>query len=200
MLFATGGLEDRPHIWREFWTLAHVSALTATSVFARWQARGESVSGPGPWFPDHRSEPMFETMDLAETHPKYSRALTRGRITSHIDSRGYVPVSSDHRANKPPIKIVGALLLFVLLIGAVLAVMPQLHGSDAAPDGPVPSTSSAPTPKPAVSTPPAVPRFTSCLQVWAGGGGPLLKGDPGYSPALDPDGDGVACLNTPPKK
>lgn len=37
------------------------------------------------------------------------------------------------------------------------------------------------------------PAFTSCDQVYAAGLAPLLIGEPGYSRALDKDGDGVAC-------
>ncbi|WP_165949255.1 excalibur calcium-binding domain-containing protein [Kribbella turkmenica] len=35
--------------------------------------------------------------------------------------------------------------------------------------------------------------FTSCIEVWAAGAAPLHRGDPGFSAALDVNGDGVAC-------
>lgn len=41
--------------------------------------------------------------------------------------------------------------------------------------------------------PTATTTYRSCAQVRAAGKAPLHRGDPGYSRALDPDGDGVAC-------
>ena len=35
--------------------------------------------------------------------------------------------------------------------------------------------------------------FASCDQAYAAGAAPLIIGQPGYSPSLDRDGDGVAC-------
>ena len=40
---------------------------------------------------------------------------------------------------------------------------------------------------------PPVVVYASCAAAKAGGGAPVHRGDPGYSPALDRDGDGVAC-------
>lgn len=37
------------------------------------------------------------------------------------------------------------------------------------------------------------PIYRSCAEVRAAGKAPLRRGEPGYSRALDPDGDGVAC-------
>jgi hypothetical protein len=37
------------------------------------------------------------------------------------------------------------------------------------------------------------PTYRSCAEVRAAGKAPLRRGEPGYSRALDPDGDGVAC-------
>ncbi|MFI5694387.1 excalibur calcium-binding domain-containing protein [Kribbella sp. NPDC051586] len=37
------------------------------------------------------------------------------------------------------------------------------------------------------------PYYRSCAEVRAAGKAPLRRGEPGYSRALDPDGDGVAC-------
>lgn len=62
-----------------------------------------------------------------------------------------------------------------------------------------------PEPEPAVEEPepvadePAPPApaparpFTSCAQAREAGAAPLYRGDPGYSPRLDRDKDGVAC-------
>ena len=46
----------------------------------------------------------------------------------------------------------------------------------------------APAPAPAPARP-----FTSCAQAREAGAAPLYRGDPGYSPRLDRDNDGVAC-------
>lgn len=40
---------------------------------------------------------------------------------------------------------------------------------------------------------PAMTPFDSCAAARAAGVAPLHRGDPGYSPSLDRDGDGVAC-------
>jgi Excalibur calcium-binding domain len=37
------------------------------------------------------------------------------------------------------------------------------------------------------------PTYRNCAEVRAAGKAPLRRGEPGYSRALDPDGDGVAC-------
>src|SRR5262245_11435766 len=61
---------------------------------------------------------------------------------------------------------------------------------------PTPSASS-PTPTQASSTPvrpsPAPVRYRNCGAVRAAGKAPLLRGQPGYEPRLDPDHDGIAC-------
>jgi hypothetical protein len=81
---------------------------------------------------------------------------------------------------------------------------------------PSPSPTASPTPAPAVTTkvaPPPPPPVTELPPVDNGGGGdqggnvyyknctaaraagaaPLFRGEPGYRPALDRDGDGIAC-------
>ncbi|MCV7003508.1 excalibur calcium-binding domain-containing protein [Mycolicibacterium alvei] len=40
---------------------------------------------------------------------------------------------------------------------------------------------------------PAMTPFSSCAAARAAGAAPLHRGEPGYSPNLDRDGDGVAC-------
>ncbi|WP_238151359.1 excalibur calcium-binding domain-containing protein [Kribbella sindirgiensis] len=53
----------------------------------------------------------------------------------------------------------------------------------------VPSTTPSSTP----STTPVV--YRNCAEVRAAGKAPLYRGDPGYTPALDRNGDGIACEN-----
>jgi hypothetical protein len=45
----------------------------------------------------------------------------------------------------------------------------------------------------AAPTPTASAYFANCAAAEAAGAVPILRGQPGYRPALDPDGDGVAC-------
>ncbi|MFI5956699.1 excalibur calcium-binding domain-containing protein [Cryptosporangium sp. NPDC051539] len=61
----------------------------------------------------------------------------------------------------------------------------------------VPRTTAAvpkpkPKPKPRTSAPPAV-YYQNCDAVRAAGADPIHRGDPGYRPALDRDGDGIGC-------
>lgn len=53
---------------------------------------------------------------------------------------------------------------------------------------PVADEPAPPAPAPAPARP-----FTSCAQAREAGAAPLYRGDPGYSPRLDRDKDGVAC-------
>ncbi|WP_432876149.1 excalibur calcium-binding domain-containing protein [Kribbella sp. CA-245084] len=71
-------------------------------------------------------------------------------------------------------------------------------GTEAPVTTPAPATT-APT-LPTLPTPSAVPTassttvaFQDCAEARAAGKAPLHRGDPGYSPALDHNGDGVAC-------
>jgi hypothetical protein len=43
----------------------------------------------------------------------------------------------------------------------------------------------------------ADPYYKNCAEAWAAGVAPLHKGDPGYRPGLDRDGDGIACEQPP---
>ena len=60
---------------------------------------------------------------------------------------------------------------------------------------------STPSPKPSRATPTPVPpsaapvHYRNCRAVRAAGKAPLLRGQPGYEPRLDPDGDGIACAH-----
>lgn len=52
------------------------------------------------------------------------------------------------------------------------------------------------TPPPAPE-PPADVYYANCAAAWAAGAAPLTRGDPGYRPGLDGDGDGRACERRP---
>ena len=54
------------------------------------------------------------------------------------------------------------------------------------PAAPAPSAADVPVPPPGVN-------YEDCDAVRAAGADPIHVGDPGYSPELDPDGDGVGC-------
>ncbi|NKR65355.1 DUF1524 domain-containing protein [Rhodococcus hoagii] len=58
------------------------------------------------------------------------------------------------------------------------------------PPAPAPAPPPAPAPAPAPSSSGS---FGSCKEARAAGAAPLHRGEPGYSPKLDRDGDGVAC-------
>jgi hypothetical protein len=47
--------------------------------------------------------------------------------------------------------------------------------------------------KPAVKKPAGTTYYANCDAVRAAGAAPLHRGQPGYRPGLDRDGDGVAC-------
>ena len=52
--------------------------------------------------------------------------------------------------------------------------------------GPIALLLSAPTAE-------AGPPYKNCAEARADGAAPIKKGDPGYSPHLDRDNDGIAC-------
>jgi pyruvate/2-oxoglutarate dehydrogenase complex dihydrolipoamide acyltransferase (E2) component len=55
-------------------------------------------------------------------------------------------------------------------------------------------TTAAPAPAASVATPrPAAAYYANCDAARAAGAAPLYRGQPGYRPALDRDGDGIAC-------
>lgn len=41
------------------------------------------------------------------------------------------------------------------------------------------------------------PEFESCLAVWKSNAGPIHRGESGWNPDLDSDGDGTACEKRP---
>ena len=57
---------------------------------------------------------------------------------------------------------------------------------------PAPSREPAPTPPPAAPAAPDVP-FRNCTEAREAGAAPVHRGDPGYGPHLDRDGDGIGC-------
>jgi uncharacterized protein DUF1524/excalibur calcium-binding domain-containing protein len=61
-------------------------------------------------------------------------------------------------------------------------------------DAALPASAPAPAPAPA-PTPASAPGvgYANCTAARAAGAAPLHRGDPGYSPAMDGDGDGTAC-------
>jgi len=69
---------------------------------------------------------------------------------------------------------------------------------EASPSSPDPSTATS-SAKPKTTEPTAPPSadstvtYQNCAEVRAAGKAPLHRGDPGYSPALDKNGDGIAC-------
>ena len=58
---------------------------------------------------------------------------------------------------------------------------------------PTPPQPPKPRPKPPVET----KYFKNCTEAWNAGVAPLRRGDPGYGPHLDRDGDGIACERRP---
>ncbi len=66
------------------------------------------------------------------------------------------------------------------------AAHPRPVRRDAAP----PRTS---TPSPAPRAAPSGLYFRNCKEAWAAGAAPLYRGQPGYRPEMDGDGDGIAC-------
>ncbi len=70
----------------------------------------------------------------------------------------------------------------------------QVAPTPAAPQ-PAPTTPPRPRPRPATPAPapPAELHFSSCKEARAAGYSHMRRGEPGYSPHLDGDGDGIAC-------
>ena len=110
---------------------------------------------------------------------------------------------------KITIGIVAATLTSVAIAVAVAVGNGEQQEQPTAPATPVaePSRSpvASPTPTVRVSTTRPSPRqsttgpfepeviYADCAAVRAAGADPISLGQPGYSPELDPDGDGVAC-------
>ncbi len=95
-------------------------------------------------------------------------------------------------------------------VGPALTTTPRpipVAASTTAAQPPKPVTASGPGANVAEAPPPALPTplvqtplpstqptyYTNCAAVRAAGAAPLHRGDPGYRPGLDRDGDGIAC-------
>lgn len=62
------------------------------------------------------------------------------------------------------------------------------------PAAPQPAPTASPRPRPATPAPaPAGLHFSNCKEARAAGYSHMRRGEPGYSPHLDRDGDGIAC-------
>ncbi|WP_033261003.1 excalibur calcium-binding domain-containing protein [Amycolatopsis vancoresmycina] len=88
--------------------------------------------------------------------------------------------------------------------GTIDAPAPPAPSAPPAPQptqAPAPATKAAPKPPPVVKTTEEAPApepdhsayYANCSAAKAAGAAPLYRGEPGYRPALDRDGDGVAC-------
>lgn len=75
------------------------------------------------------------------------------------------------------------------------AYMPPPYTPPPAPYTPPPAAYTPPPAAPYIPPPaePAGAYYANCSEARAAGAAPLYRGDPGYRPALDRDGDGVAC-------
>jgi hypothetical protein len=73
----------------------------------------------------------------------------------------------------------GALIAGAIAVG--IAAAPVAHAA--------PSTT---TPSPAPTTGSSV-YYKNCAEACAAGVAPIYRGQPGYRPGLDRDGDGIAC-------
>ena len=83
-------------------------------------------------------------------------------------------------------------LIAMAIFGTVYLLGPNLDAAfDGLADG-LRAPAPAPPPAPEPPAPPSV-YYEDCDEVRAAGADPIRVGDPGYRPALDPDGDGVGC-------
>ncbi|MEV4129674.1 excalibur calcium-binding domain-containing protein [Nocardia sp. NPDC049707] len=92
-----------------------------------------------------------------------------------------------------------------LMLGGLVSASPIAAADSsstqfvAGPDSSLPVPTYRPGPKGSNVPPPEQPKeespryYTDCDQVRAAGKLPLYRGQPGYAPYLDPDGDGIAC-------
>lgn len=74
-------------------------------------------------------------------------------------------------------------------------VSPPAVNTPAVPRPAAPSMSRASTPRTTTTTTASAPvgGFKNCTEARAAGAAPVRRGDPGYHPRLDRDGDGVGC-------
>lgn len=77
----------------------------------------------------------------------------------------------------------GAACLMGVAVVAVLGAGPQSAYAEPGDDIMTPTTSKS-EPR---------PYYANCVDVYQNLDRPLLRGQPGYRPSLDPDGNGIAC-------
>lgn len=65
------------------------------------------------------------------------------------------------------------------------------------PEEPAPVVAPVTVETPTTTTHPVIVVYENCAEVWAAQGGPINRGEPGYSSDLDSDGDGTGCENRP---
>lgn len=78
---------------------------------------------------------------------------------------------------------------------AMAFVLASCSAATASAPAPAPTPQPPPPAAPAPAAPPpgGEPYYANCTAARAAGAAPILRGQPGYRPALDRDGDGVAC-------
>lgn len=83
-------------------------------------------------------------------------------------------------------------LISMAMIGALYVLGPSLNAvfDEVANSLATPAPAPPPAPEPSGTTD---VHYEDCDAVRAAGAAPIHVGDPGYSPELDPDGDGVGC-------
>jgi hypothetical protein len=74
-------------------------------------------------------------------------------------------------------------------LAVVIVAASAFIGAIFAPGGPINDNSSSRSARPSD----AFVYYSSCAEARAAGAAPIHKGDPGYRPGLDADGDGIAC-------
>jgi Flp pilus assembly pilin Flp len=119
---------------------------------------------------------------LAKHERSDMQAVTRALGTRFLGERGATAV--EYALVTALIAMVIGVTVYVL--GINLSFVFDAAGSGLATPGPA-----APG-APGTGAPPAG-GYEDCDAVRAAGAAPIRVGDPGYSPELDPDGDGVGC-------
>jgi Flp pilus assembly pilin Flp len=112
------------------------------------------------------------------------RAVTRAIASRLLGERGATAVEYALLLSL----IAMAIVVPIYILGAGLTFVFEGAANGLSTPAPAPAGHGAP----ATVAPPPV-HYDSCDAVRAAGAAPIHVGDPGYSPALDPDGDGVGC-------
>jgi hypothetical protein len=120
------------------------------------------------------------------------------RQKGDADAASWLPPSTGYRcayvARQVAVKASYGLWVTQPEHDAMARVLQTCPGEPVPAADPVPATTttSAATPAPASAEPPAAP-YPNCAAARAAGAAPLYRGHPGYSAAMDGDGDGTAC-------